>query len=83
MEFYSYTETKRGLVMKIEEALKAIRKELKLTQNELAALLHITVTTVSRWESGRSTPNKLAMAVLAEHCKNNNVDENLIKIINE
>ena len=47
--------------MKIEEALKAIRKELKLTQNELAALLHITVTTVSRWESGRSTPNKLAI----------------------
>ncbi len=32
--------------------LKAIRKELKLTQTELADILGVKMNTVYRWESG-------------------------------
>jgi len=35
--------------------LKQRRRELRLTQSELAALLHVDPMTVSRWERGRHT----------------------------
>lgn len=38
-----------------EAALKAIRDAAGLTQNELAIRLNTTVTTISRWENGRSS----------------------------
>lgn len=37
-----------------ESALKAIREAAGLTQQELAVRLDTTVTTISRWENGRS-----------------------------
>lgn len=36
------------------DEIRAIRKRFKLTQGELARLLRLGATTVSRWESGRN-----------------------------
>lgn len=38
------------------QLIAARRKELGLTQAELAALLHISVRTLNEWEHDRSTP---------------------------
>lgn len=42
--------------MKLPTALKQLRKELNLKQNELAMLLHVNPTTVNRWEKGKMFP---------------------------
>ena len=40
--------------------IKTIRKQLDLTQQELAVKLGVAVATVYRWEKGTSKPSKMA-----------------------
>lgn len=69
--------------MEFCEALKLARRQMKVKQDELSHSLHITVTTVSRWESGRFQPNPLARSVLIDYCKRHNVDDELIEALKE
>lgn len=46
--------------------VRGLRREVKMTQEEFAHELGITVGTVNRWENGRFRPSKLARATLAE-----------------
>ena len=46
--------------------VRSLRRELKMTQEEFAHELGITVGTVNRWENGRFRPSKLARATLLE-----------------
>ncbi len=48
------------------EFVRALRREVKMTQEEFAHELGITVGTVNRWENGRFRPSKLARATLIE-----------------
>ena len=48
------------------EFVRTLRRELKMTQEEFAHALGITVGTVNRWENGRFRPSKLARATLLE-----------------
>ena len=48
------------------------RKELSLTQKQLAEKLNVTFATVNRWENGRAVPNKLAQVKIYDMCKFNN-----------
>jgi len=50
----------------MSELVRALRRELKLTQEELAHELGITVGTVNRWENRRFRPSKLARAMLID-----------------
>ena len=43
--------------MEFHEKLQQLRKQKGLTQEELAALLYVSRTAVSKWESGRGYPN--------------------------
>ena len=49
---------------RIDINVKAIRKELGLTQDKLAAKLGVAPFTVRRWESGKSHPSPLALQQL-------------------
>jgi DNA-binding transcriptional regulator YiaG len=40
--------------------IKALRLSLKLTQQDLAIILGVSVVTVTRWETGVSVPSPLA-----------------------
>ena len=40
--------------------VKKIRLALGLTQEEFAHQLGVTLSTVNRWENGRTTPSRLA-----------------------
>jgi DNA-binding transcriptional regulator YiaG len=51
---------------RMSELVRALRRELKMTQEEFAHELGITVGTVNRWENGRFQPSKLARATLVE-----------------
>jgi DNA-binding transcriptional regulator YiaG len=42
------------------EQVKAVRKALNLSQEELARALGVSFATVNRWENGKTQPSKLA-----------------------
>ena len=43
--------------MKFHEKLQELRKNKKLTQEELAEILYVSRTAISKWESGRGYPS--------------------------
>ena len=43
--------------MEFNEKLQKLRKEQKLTQEELAEKLFVSRTAISKWESGRVYPS--------------------------
>ena len=48
------------------ENLRALRKAKGLSQEELAARLHVVRQTISKWEKGRSVPDAELLVRLAE-----------------
>ncbi len=43
--------------MEFNEKLQELRKQKGLTQEELAKVLYVSRTAISKWESGRGYPN--------------------------
>ena len=52
--------------MEFGEKLKELRKARGLTQEELAVLLYVSRTAVSKWEAGRGTPNIESLKAVAK-----------------
>jgi DNA-binding XRE family transcriptional regulator len=48
--------------------LKEVRKQLTLSQEDLARELGVSFATVNRWENGRSRPSKLAWIQFDAFC---------------
>ena len=46
--------------------IKELRVTLGLTQEQLAAKIGVTYSTINRWENGKSTPSPLAMLRIEE-----------------
>lgn len=44
--------------------IRALRKEWKLTQAELSSVMGLWQETVSRWETGQTTPDPQSMRLL-------------------
>jgi transcriptional regulator with XRE-family HTH domain len=49
----------------LNETIKAYRKEMKLTQEQLAEVMGVTIGAVSKWESGLSNPDIMLLPKLA------------------
>lgn len=64
--------------MLIEEILKLIRKELNISQEQLARELNISYTTINRWENSHRTPSRLAKMRLLEFCVSQGVSKEII-----
>jgi transcriptional regulator with XRE-family HTH domain len=64
--------------MTIDEVLKTIRKELNISQEQLARDLNISFTTINRWENGRSVPSRLARMRLSEYCATKGVSKEIM-----
>ena len=43
--------------MELNEKLQELRKAKGMTQGELAEVLYVSRTAISKWESGRGTPS--------------------------
>ena len=52
----------------LPELVKEVRKQLTLSQEDLARKLGISFATVNRWENGKSQPSKLAKAQFDNFC---------------
>lgn len=50
----------------IPRMIKKLRKELGLTQEQFAAKVGVTFSTINRWENGKGKPSPLAMLRINE-----------------
>ena len=53
--------------MSTANIIRDLRKEHKLSQSELANLVHVSQATVTAWETGRSDPSSSALNTLANY----------------
>ena len=54
----------------LAEKISGLRSKLGLTQEQFAARVGVTFSTVNRWESGKSTLSPLAMRRIEELMEN-------------
>ena len=60
--------------MAFSEVIRQTRQKLFLSQESFAQTLGVTLSTVNRWETGKSKPNLSTMKRIKEFCETNNVD---------
>lgn len=65
--------------MEISEMIKAIRTELQMTQTDFAEAVHVSFSTVNRWENNKVVPNRMARALILDFCEKNSVSNALIE----
>lgn len=53
--------------MTLGEKLKKLRTDKELTQEELAEILYVSRTAISKWESGRGYPNIESLKAIAKY----------------
>ena len=53
--------------MELSEKLQELRKQKGLTQEELAEILYVSRTAVSKWESGRGVPNIESLKAISKY----------------
>ena len=51
------------------QMVKEVRRQLALSQEELAHALGVSFATVNRWENGKTIPSKLAQRQFEQFCK--------------
>ncbi|MBW2561320.1 MAG: helix-turn-helix transcriptional regulator [Deltaproteobacteria bacterium] len=51
------------------ELVKEVRRQLRISQEELAHELGVSFATINRWENGKTKPFKLARAQLNSFCE--------------
>jgi len=67
--------------MELSEILKSIRAELNITQTDLANAVHVSFSTVNRWENKKVIPNRMARALILDFCEKQGVSQYLIDSI--
>ena len=50
------------------ELIREVRRQLSLSQEDLAREIGVSFATVNRWENGKSRPSKLARAQIDSFC---------------
>ena len=60
--------------MRFAENVKQMRQRLFFSQEAFSKELNVNLTTVSRWETGKSKPNMSTMRQIKEFCEKHNAD---------
>ena len=60
--------------MRFAENVKQMRQRLFFSQEAFAKELNVNLTTVSRWDTGKSKPNMSTMRQIKEFCEKHNAD---------
>lgn len=67
--------------MEISEVIKKIRIELKMSQMDFAETVHVSFSTVNRWENNKVMPNRMAKAFIIDLCEKKKISNVLIEEI--
>lgn len=60
--------------MDFSAVIKLMRQRLFLSQELFAKELNVAISTVNRWETGKSKPNLSTMKQLKTFCERNEID---------
>ena len=60
--------------MTYSEEIKRLRQKCFLSQEAFARELNVSLSSVNRWEGGKSKPNMAAMKKIKEFCEIQNID---------
>lgn len=69
--------------MNFAETVKVVRKQLNLSQQELANALNVSFSTINRWENKHVVPSNLAQKTFIAYCEDNFIDVSHLKNTNE
>ena len=58
---------KRGIYMSTGSTIHDLRKEKRVSQTELAKMVHVSQATVTAWETGKAEPSSSALNSLANY----------------
>lgn len=64
--------------MTINEIIKKIRLSLGLSQTDFSKQMHVSFSTVNRWENGHTQPNEIALVMLIELCRQKQVCQDMV-----
>lgn len=66
--------------MTFSEFVISVRRNLKLSQKQLAAAINVSYSTINRWENGHVVPSNLAVRSFYDFCENNfiNIPDGLL-----
>lgn len=59
--------------MAFKDKVLHVRAKLDLTQKELGELLHVSLGTVNRWETGKVQPTKKALCAFNQLCREKDI----------
>ena len=60
--------------MNFSETVKIVRKQLGLSQQQLATALNLSFSTINRWENGHVVPSNIAQKAFISYCEDNFID---------
>ena len=63
-----------GPIVTFSEFVISVRKNLNLSQKQLAAGINVSYSTITRWENGHVIPSNLATKSFLDFCENNFID---------
>lgn len=63
-----------GVCLSFSEFVVSVRKELKLSQKQLAAAINVSYSTINRWENNHVVPSNLAVKSFYDFCENNFIE---------
>lgn len=67
----------------LSDVLRNIRRELYITQEQMARDLDISYSTLNRWENGHHVPSRLARKQLIEYSKQKGITAEIIKSLEQ
>lgn len=59
--------------MNLSNEIKIIRQKTFMTQEQFAKKFNVAVSTVNRWENGKTVPGMKAMKQMKEFCNRHNL----------
>ncbi len=62
--------------MNFSTIVKGVRKELGLSQEQLARELNVSFSTINRWEKGKNRPSQMAQKLFYGFCDRKNININ-------
>ncbi len=62
------------MIMTFSEFVIFVRKNLDLSQEQLASAINVSYSTINRWENCHVTPSNLAVKSFFDFCENNFID---------